>query len=292
MAITAAMVKELRECTGAGMMECKRALVETNGDMEAAIEQLRKTGLAQAGKRSGRVAAEGQIILACSTDGKQAVLLEINCETDFVARDDNFRSFASKVAEIALKVNAEDLDSLLQADYGDGNSVEHARQVLIARIGENIQVRRFARTESESELGVYVHGGRIGVMVSLDGGNSVLARDIAMHIAAINPAYISADMVPDEELNKEKEFLAAQARDSGKPPEIIDKMVAGRLRKFLSEITLLGQPFVKDPDMTVEKLLAQNDASVSGFTRLVVGEGLEKRDDNFAEEVMQQVQGG
>ena len=292
MAITAAMVKELRERTGAGMMECKKALVETNGDMDTAIEFLRKTGLAQADKKAGRVAAEGQIILATADDGKQAVLLEVNCETDFVAKDENFRSFAGRVAEIALTADTADAEGLLTADYGDGSTVEETRQVLIAKLGENIQVRRFTRTDSSGELGAYIHGGRIGVVVTLQGGDSDLARDIAMHIAAINPAYISADDVPAEILEKEKEILVAQAADSGKPPEIIEKMVTGRLRKHLAEITLLGQPFVKDPDMSVEKLLSQNAASVTGFTRMVVGEGIEKRADNFAEEVMQQVQGG
>ena len=292
MAITAAMVKELRERTGAGMMECKKALVEVNGNMDAAIEHLRKTGLAQADKKAARVAAEGQIILASSEDGKQAVLLEVNCETDFVAEDDNFRSFAAHVAEIALTLDPPDVETLLSSNYDESGSVEDVRQTLVSKIGENVQVRRFIRTESEYELGAYVHGGRIGVTVSTKGGDGVLARDLAMHIAAINPAYIAVDDVPAEILSKEKEILVAQAQDSGKPPEIIEKMVAGRLRKFLSEITLLGQPFVKDPDMTIEKLLTQNNASVSCFARLVVGEGIERRDDNFAEEVRQQVQGG
>lgn len=292
MAITATMVKELRERTGAGMMDCKKALVETSGDVNAAIELLRKTGLAQADKKAGRIAAEGQVILAKNDAGNQAVLLEVNCETDFVAKDENFQSFAGRVAEIALTCDAADVDALLNADFGDGNSVEHARQVLVAKIGENIQVRRFTRTEAADGLGAYIHGGRIGVTVALEGGDAALAHDIAMHIAASDPAYIAADDVSADILAKEKKFLVAQAAESGKPEEIIEKMVAGRLRKFLAEITLLGQPFVKDPDMTVEKLLNQHDASVSGFNRLVLGEGIEKREDNFAEEVMQQVQGG
>jgi len=292
MAITATMVKELRERTGAGMMDCKKALVETSGDVNAAIELLRKTGLAQADKKAGRIAAEGQVILAKNDAGNQAVLLEVNCETDFVAKDENFQSFAGRVAEIALTCDAADVDALLNADFGDGNSVEHARQVLVAKIGENIQVRRFTRTEAADGLGAYIHGGRIGVTVALEGGDAALAHDIAMHIAASDPAYIAADDVSADILAKEKKFLVAQAAESGKPEEIIEKMVAGRLRKFLAEITLLGQPFVKDPDMTVEKLLNQHDASVSGFNRMVLGEGIEKREDNFAEEVMQQVQGG
>ena len=292
MAITATMVKELRERTGAGMMDCKKALVETSGDVNAAIELLRKTGLAQADKKAGRIAAEGQVILAKNDAGNQAVLLEVNCETDFVAKDENFQSFAGRVAEIALTCDAADVDALLNADFGDGHSVEHARQALVAKIGENIQVRRFTRTEAADGLGAYIHGGRIGVTVALEGGDAALAHDIAMHIAASDPAYIAADDVSADILAKEKKFLVAQAAESGKPEEIIEKMVAGRLRKFLAEITLLGQPFVKDPDMTVEKLLNQHDASVSGFNRLVLGEGIEKREDNFAEEVMQQVQGG
>ena len=292
MAITAAMVKELRERTGAGMMECKKALVEANGDMDAAIEQLRKTGLAQADKKAGRVAAEGQIILATSDDGRQAVLLEVNCETDFVAKDESFRSFAGNVAQLALTLDSEDVETLISSDYGDGGSVEVARQALVSKLGENIQVRRFIQVHSEGALGAYIHGGRIGVVVCTVGGDTELARDLAMHVAAINPAYISADDVPADVLAKEKEILVAQAADSGKPPEIVEKMVAGRLRKFLSETTLLGQPFVKDEDVTVEKLLSQHHASVTSFTRLEVGEGIEKREDNFAEEVMQQVQGG
>ena len=286
MAVTAALVKELRERTGAGMMECKKALVETNGDMDAAIENLRKSGLAKADKKAGRVAAEGKVIVA--QDGNRAVLVEVNSETDFVAKDENFLAFADKVANAALGVS--DIEALQAADV-DGVSVEDARQALVAKIGENIQVRRMAGVTSEGTIGSYVHGGRIGVLVELDGGDEDLAKDLAMHVAALNPAYATADDVPADVLAKEKEILVAQAADSGKPAEIIEKMVEGRLRKFLGEITLVGQPFVKDGDVTVGKLLDQKGASVKGFTRLAVGEGIEKKEENFAEEVMQQVAG-
>jgi elongation factor Ts len=285
------MVKELRERTGAGMMECKKALVETNGDIEAAVEQLRKSGLAQADKKSGRVAAEGKIALAVSADGSEAVMVEVNCETDFVAKDENFMAFIDSVAGNTLESDPADLDTLMATRIGD-DSVEEARQALVAKLGENIQVRRFVRRSSEGSLGAYVHGGKIGVLVDLAGGDDALARDLAMHVAALNPGYVSNDDVPAEIIGKEKEILIAQAQSSGKPPEIIEKMVEGRLRKHLAGITLLGQPFVKDGDLTVGKLLAQTGATVNGFDRLAVGEGIEKKESNFAEEVMQQVSGG
>jgi elongation factor Ts len=285
------MVKELRERTGAGMMECKKALVETGGDLEAAVEALRKAGIAQADKKASRVAAEGKIALAASESGREAVMVEVNCETDFVAKDEGFLAFASAVAQNVLDGSPADVDALM-ATAIDGSTVEEARQALIAKIGENIQVRRFVRSESEGTLGAYVHGGKIGVLVDVDGGDDELAHDLAMHIAALNPEFISADDVPADVIAREKDILVAQAESSGKPPEIIEKMVTGRLRKHLSGITLLGQPFVKDGDLTVEKLLAQKSASVKGFNRLAVGEGIEKKEENFAEEVMQQVSGG
>jgi len=288
MAVTAAMVKELRERTGAGMMECKNALVETNGEMEAAIENLRKSGLAKADKKAGRIAAEGKIIEAQA--GGNAVLVEVNSETDFVAKDDNFLNFAQKVADAAVAQDSDDVAALMATDI-DGSTLELARQALVSKIGENIQVRRMARIKSDGVIGSYVHGGRIGVLVELDGGDEELARDLAMHVAALSPAYATADEVPAEVLAKEKEILIAQAQDSGKPADIIEKMVEGRLRKYLAEITLVGQPFVKDGDVTVGKLLDQKGASVKGFTRLAVGEGIEKKEENFAEEVMQQVAG-
>jgi elongation factor Ts len=290
MAVTAAMVKELRERTGAGMMECKKALVETGGDIEIAVEYLRKSGLAQADKKAARVAAEGKIALATSDDNSQAVLVEVNCETDFVAKDTHFNSFVDSVAVRALDASVADVDALMAAST-NGSSLEQARQTLVSKIGENVQVRRFVRKHTDGTLGAYIHGGRIGVLVEIAGGDANLARDLAMHVAALNPAYVSTDDVPADVLAKEKEILVAQALDSGKPEHIVEKMVSGRLRKHLGEITLLGQPFVKDGDVTVAKLLEQNGASVTGFSRLVVGEGIEKQESNFAEEVMQQVTG-
>jgi elongation factor Ts len=285
------MVKELRERTGAGMMECKKALVETQGDMEAAVETLRKSGLAQADKKAGRVAAEGRIALAVSNDGRQAVMVEVNCETDFVAKDESFNAFADAVAHNTLSENPPDVEALM-ATRVDGATVEEARQALVSKIGENIQVRRFVRTSTEGLLGAYVHGGRIGVLVDLAGGSEELARDLAMHVAAMSPEFVSADDVPAPVIAREKDILVAQAEGTGKPPEIIEKMVEGRLRKHLAGITLLGQAFVKDGDVTVAKLLDQSGATVRGFNRLAVGEGIEKKQENFADEVMQQVKGG
>ncbi|MFK7955202.1 MAG: translation elongation factor Ts [Lysobacterales bacterium] len=286
MAVTAALVKELRQRTGAGMMECKKALVETDGDLDAAAEHLRKTGIAKADNKSSRVAAEGQI-MAAAGDNK-AVLVEVNSETDFVAKDDNFMSFAAEVAQAAL-ADVSDVDALMAQPASNADSLEEARKALIAKIKENIQVRRMVSISDSGVLAHYIHGGRIGVLVALEGGTEELARDIAMHVAATNPPYISADHVPAEEVAKEKDILVAQAAESGKPPEIIEKMVGGRLRKHLSEITLLGQPFVKDPDVTVEKLLSQHSAKVTQFHRLEVGEGIEKKEENFADEVRKQL---
>ena len=291
MAVTAAMVKELRERTGAGMMECKKALVETDGDMDTAVQFLRKSGLAQADKKAGRIAAEGKIALAMAEGGKQAVMVEVNCETDFVAKDGSFIAFADAVADNALNQAPADVDALMATSIA-GESVEEARQALISKIGENIQVRRFVRESTDGTFGAYVHNGKIGVLVDISGGNEELARDLAMHVAALSPEFVSADDVPADVLAREKDILIAQAQSSGKPPEIIEKMVTGRLRKHLSGITLLGQPFVKDGDITVAKLLEQNSASVNGFDRLAVGEGIEKKAENFADEVMQQVSGG
>ena len=294
MAITAALVKELRERTGSGMMECKRALQETNGDIEAAIEEMRKAGLAKAGKKGDRTAAEGRIIIRVSDDGKRAVIVEVNCETDFVTKGDDFQNFASQVAERALASGVSDIDALMALPFtaGGDKSIDLARQELIAKIGENINIRRLTTVDCEGGIiGNYLHGDRIGVIVELQGGDGALAKDIAMHIAASNPQAVSEEQVSAELLEKEKEVFAAQAQESGKPAEIIDKMVNGRIRKFLAEITLVGQPFVKDPDMTVGQLLGNASASVVGFTRYEVGEGIEKKEENFAEEVMAQVKG-
>ncbi len=286
MAVTAALVKELRTRTGAGMMECKKALVETGGDLDAAGEYLRKTGIAKADNKSSRVAAEGQIV-AASNDAR-AVLVEVNSETDFVAKDDNFLNFAAEVAQAGL-ADVSDVAALMAQPASNADTLEEARKALIAKIKENIQVRRMATINDGQVMAHYVHGGRIGVLVSLEGGTADLARDIAMHVAATNPPYISVDHVPEADVAKEKEILIAQAAESGKPPEIIEKMVGGRLRKHLAEITLLGQPFVKDPDMTVEKLLNQHSAKVVEFHRLEVGEGIEKKEENFADEVRKQL---
>ena len=291
MAVTASMVKELRERTGAGMMECKKALVETNGDMEAASESLRKVGLAKADKKASRVAAEGRVALASNDDNTKAVMVEVNSETDFAAKDANFLAFVSTVADQALAMTSTDVNELMAADM-DGSNLELARQALISKIGENIQVRRINRMASNDNIGAYVHGGRIGVLVEVEGGDHEVAHDVALHIAAMNPAYVDVDDVPADVLEKEKQFLISQAADSGKPADIIEKMVSGRMRKHLSTITLLGQDFVKDGDITVGKLLEQKGASVKGFTRLAVGEGIEKKVENFADEVMQQVKGG
>ena len=292
MAITAALVKELRERTGAGMMECKKALVEADGDIEAAVEAMRKAGSAKADKKAGRVAAEGLVEVVSGEDGKVAAMVEVNCETDFVAKDDNFKSFVDAVARRVLASRPDNVEALSAMPLNDGaeTSVEDARKELIAKIGENMSVRRSALIEAQGDcLGVYKHGARIAVVVDLKGGDEALAKDIAMHIAASKPLCVRADEVSAETLEKEKEIFAAQAAESGKPADIIEKMVAGRVNKFLKEVTLLGQPFVKDPDTTVEKLLKGAGAEVLRFERLEVGEGIEKKSENFAEEVMAQV---
>jgi elongation factor Ts len=292
MAITAALVKDLRERTGAGMMECKKALVETDGDIEAAIEHMRKTGLAKADKKAGRTAAEGLIVFKASDDGKKAAMVEVNCETDFVAKGDDFIDFANAVAQTALDNVPADIDALLALPLaGGGDSIADATKALIAKIGENMNVRRVVTKETDGVLGAYLHGSRIGVLVEMQGGDETLAKDIAMHVAASKPTCVSEADVPAELIEKEKEIFAAQAAESGKPAEIIEKMVEGRIKKFLKEVTLLGQPFVKDPDQTVEQLLKAAGATVLGFDRLEVGEGIEKKVENFAEEVMAQAQG-
>jgi len=290
MSITASMVKELRERTGAGMMECKKALVEANGDLDAAAEALRKSGQAKADKKAGRVAADGRVII--SKDGNKVVIVEVNSETDFVAKDENFINFAETVAAVVAASGETDVAALASQDIGDGRSIEQARTDLVQKVGENISVRRASMVEAGGPIGFYTHGARIGAIVALEGGDEELARDIAMHVAAINPVCIDESGVPADTLERERRIFTEQANDSGKPPEIIEKMVTGRLRKHLSGITLLGQPFVKDGDVTVAKLLQQKSASVNGFDRLAVGEGIERKEENFAEEVMQQVSGG
>jgi len=287
MEITAAMVKELRERSGAGMMECKKALTQNNGDIDASIEWLRKQGLAKADKKADRVAAEGRIVLAQA--GNSGVLVEINSETDFVAKDENFLKFADEVAQIALASGAKDIAALKAAKLG-GGSVEEARQALVAKIGENVQVRRLVRTDNAPVLGAYVHGGRIGVLVGLAGGDAELARGIAMHIAAMNPQYVAPENVPAEFVAKEKEISLAQMseKDKQKPAEIQEKMIAGKIRKTLNEISLTGQPFVLDTNVTVGDALAKAKAKVLSFHRIAVGEGIEKVVEDYAAEVMKQ----
>jgi len=287
MSISASMVKELRERTGAGMMECKKALVETDGNMDEAIEALRKSGQAKADKKSSRIAADGRIAVA--VDGNKAAIAEINSETDFVAKDENFVGFADAVVDAALTSSVEDVDALSSMALPDGRTVETARTDLVTKVGENISVRRFARVEANDHLGNYTHGARIGALVSMSGGNAELARDVAMHIAATNPICVDEDGVPADTLERERRIFAEQAAESGKPPEIAEKMVTGRVAKFLKEITLLGQPFVKDPDVSVGKLLESADATVNTFVRYEVGEGIEKKQENFAEEVLNQI---
>ncbi len=289
MSITASMVKELRERTGAGMMECKKALVEANGDADVAAENLRKAGAAKADKKAGRVAADGRVVVA--HEGNKAVIVEVNSETDFVAKDENFRGFAEAVAAAALASGTTDVAALASETLAGGQTVEEARTELIQKVGENIGVRRIEAVTSDGVIAHYTHGARIGAVVALDGGDAELARDVAMHITASNPMCIDESGVPAETLENERRILTEQAQDSGKPAEIVEKMVAGRVNKFLKEITLLGQPFVKDPDVTVGKLLAGGNATVTAFVRFEVGEGIEKKQDNFVEEVMAQVKG-
>jgi len=291
MSITADAVKQLRERTGAGMMECKKALVETKGDLDAAAELMRKQGLAKADKKATRVAAEGVVAMARVADSPTAALVEVNCETDFVAREQDFRAFARAVAECALALRPADLAALGQAQLPSGDSVEERRRNLVAKIGENISVRRFAVLSAPGPLGGYVHGTRIGALVALEGGTASLAYDLAMHVAASNPRYLSAAQVPAEVVAKEREILTSQAQGEGKPPEIVAKMVEGRLRKVLGEITLAGQAFVKDPEVTVEKLLKGAGARVVAFERFEVGAGIEKKQDDFVSEVMAAVKG-
>lgn len=292
MSISAALVKELRERTGSGMMECKKALVEANGDIEAAVELMRKAGLAKADKKASRVAAEGVIVSRVSADGRKAVMVEVNSETDFVAKNEDFIKFVGQVAELALNQGVSDVEALMNLTLPEAGTVNTVRQNLIAKIGENINVRRVAlASAAQGVVGAYLHGSRIGVLVELEGGNADLARDIAMHVAASRPVCVSEDQVSADLIEKEKEIFRAQAAESGKPADIIEKMISGRVNKFLKEVTLLGQPFVKNPDQTVAQLTKAAGAKVLGFQRFEVGEGIEKKEDNFAEEVMAQVRG-
>ena len=290
MNITAEAVKQLRERTGAGMMECKKALVEAGGDLDAAAEAMRKSGLAKADKKASRVAAEGTIVVEVAADGKSGVLVEVNCETDFVAREADFVAYAKAVAATALAQRPASVEALLAAD---GGALDERRRALIAKIGENISVRRFELLASAGGIGAYLHGTRIGSLVAVEGGDAALAKDLAMHVAAANPQYLDAASVPGDVVAKEREILVDQARNDeknkNKPEEILVKMTEGRIRKFLGEITFVGQPFIKDPDQSIEKLLAGAAAKVTGFARLEVGAGIEKKQTDFAAEVAAQV---
>jgi elongation factor Ts len=286
--ITAVMVKELREATGLGMMECKKALAEAEGDLKKAEELLRIKGGARASKMAGRLAAEGAVSVNISADGKTGALVEVNCETDFVAKDENFAGFVKAVAETAAKADPVDLDALAATVGGDGQTIEAARQGLIMKIGENISVRRFVRMSARGRLACYLHGRRIGVLLDYEGGDENLGKDLAMHIAASKPICVSAEQVPAEVIAKEREIYAAQAKDSGKAAQIVAKMIDGRVAKYLAEVTLLGQPFVKNPDETVAKLLQAKGAKVHAFHMYIVGEGLEKKKDDFVAAVMAQ----
>ena len=289
MSVTAESVRTLRERTGAGMMECKKALVETSGDLDAAAELMRKQGLAKADKKASRIAAEGVIVIERSSDGHVAAMAEINCETDFVAREQDFRNFAADVVRLTLQHKPLNVEALLAAELAAGESVDARRRALVAKIGENISVRRSTVLENKGPLGAYVHGTRIGVLVALEGGTPRLAHDLAMHIAASNPRYINVSEVPQEIVAKEREILGEAAKNEGKSPEIVAKMIEGRLRKSLNEITLLGQPFVKDPDQSIEKLLKGAGARVLRFERFEVGSGIEKKKEDFVAAVMAEV---
>lgn len=292
MAISAQLVKELRERTGAGMMECKKALLETAGDIEAAIEHMRKSGMAKADKKASRVAAEGALVISASADDKEVTLLEANCETDFVAMGEEFQTFANRAAELVREKQLADVETLLAAEYEPGKTVDERRRELIAKIGENMNLRRFITLKSESGvIGSYLHGKKIGVLVEVVGGDDALAKDLAMHIAASNPVALDAKSLPQDYLDKENEIHRAKAEQSGKPENIIEKMVEGAMRKLFGEVTLLGQKFVKNPDQSIEQLLKENNATVIQFVRFELGEGIEKKDSDFVAEVMAQAKG-
>ena len=289
MSISASMVKELRERTGAGMMECKKALVDSDGNLDSAIELLRTKGQAKAEKKAKRIAAEGRITI--KSDAEHTVILEINSETDFVANDSNFINYSESVAIAILENEIVDLESLSKIDLTTGTNIENARTQLISKIGENISIRRFDKIKQCDNMGIYTHGARIGVVVSLTGGDEVTSKDVAMHIAASNPICINNEGVPEELVSREERIFQEQAASSGKPPEIIDKMIQGRMKKFFKEVTLLGQPFIKNPDMSVNELLKESKAEIISFKRYEVGEGIEKKEENFADEVMAQIKG-
>ncbi|HQT80739.1 MAG: translation elongation factor Ts [Ferrovum sp. 37-45-19] len=283
--ITASLVKELRELTGLGMMECKKALTEADGDIKAAEDLLRIRSGAKASKAAGRVTAEGVVATYLNSQGNLGVMVEVNCETDFVGKNDDFVSFAKAAAECVAHADVIDVEQLSQCKTSSGEILEEARKALVMKLGENITIRRFVRFNATGRLAQYLHGSKIGVMIDVEGGDDALGKDLAMHIAASKPICVSKEQVPAEVLDKEREIYTAQAAESGKPAEIVAKMVDGRIAKYLAEVTLLGQPFVKDPDQTVEKLLTVKKAKVHAFTMYVVGEGIEKKSEDFAAEV-------
>jgi elongation factor Ts len=287
--ITAQMVKELRDMTGLGMMECKKALTETGGDMKAAEDQLRIKSGAKASKAAGRIAAEGMVGAFIAPDGKSGALVEVNCETDFVGRNEDFINFTRDLAQLVAAKNLTDTEALAAATLANGKNVDEVRKALVMKLGENISVRRFVRYVTQGHLASYLHGAKMGVMVDYTGGDETLGKDLAMHIAASKPICVSGEQISPDLLARERAIYSAQAAESGKPADIVAKMVDGRVAKYLAEVTLLGQPFVKDPDQTVEKLLASKSAQVNSFTLFVVGEGIEKKSGDFAAEVMAQV---
>jgi len=291
MSVTAVMVKELRERTGSGMMECRKALIEADANMELAIENMRKAGLAKADKKSGRIAAEGRIAVAQSADTKNAVIIDVNCETDFVAKGDVFKAFANDIANAVLASDVTTVEEAYGLELADGKTIDEVRRGLIAKLGENIALRRFQRVATEGGTGFYLHGEKIGVLVSLEKADNELAKDVAMHIAASKPVCVSEADVAPELVEKEKAIFVAQAEESGKPANIIEKMIGGRIKKFLAEITLEGQAFIKDDKMTVGQLAKAKGNKVLTFTRLEVGEGIEKEEGDFASEVMAQIRG-
>ena len=292
MAITAALVKDLRERTGAGMMDCKRALTETNGDMEAAIDLMRTSGAAKAAKKSGRVAAEGLVKVNISDDNKTATILEVNSETDFVTKGDDFINFVNTLGELALKTKPADIEEFLTQTLDNGDSLDKAREDIVAKVGENVSIRRVKTVTVDSGvIGAYKHGERIAVLAVLEGGDETLAKDIAMHVAATRPECVTEDQLDAALLEREKAIFVEQARESGKPENIIEKMIGGRMKKFVNQVTLYGQAFVKDPDTTVGALAKASNAEVVSFIRYEVGEGIEKKEENFADEVAAQMKG-
>jgi elongation factor Ts len=287
--ITAQMVKELRDMTGLGMMECKKALAEAGGDIKAAEDQLRIRSGAKASKAAGRIAAEGMVGAYITPDGKKGALVEVNCETDFVARNEDFINFTRSLAQLAATTSLIDREALALATLSTGENVDELRKALVMKLGENINIRRFVRYATQGRLASYLHGAKMGVIVDYAGGDETLGKDLAMHIAASKPICVSSEQISPDLLARERAIYSAQAAESGKPADIVARMVDGRIAKYLAEVTLLGQPFVKDPDQTIGKLLASKSAHVNGFTLFIVGEGIEKKSGDFAAEVMAQV---